>query len=66
MLVDARAEARFRGEGETLDKMAGHIPGAKNYFFQHNLADDKTFKSADEIRGAVADRCSARRPPTTS
>jgi thiosulfate/3-mercaptopyruvate sulfurtransferase len=50
VLVDARAESRFRGEGETLDKVAGHIPGARNYFFQRNLTSDKTFKSPDELR----------------
>ena len=50
VLVDARAEERFRGENETLDKKAGHIPGAKNFFFQRNLSDDKTFRSADELR----------------
>jgi thiosulfate/3-mercaptopyruvate sulfurtransferase len=49
VLVDARAEGRYRGEGETLDKVAGHIPGARNYFFQRNLTDDKTFKPADEL-----------------
>lgn len=50
VLVDARAEPRFRGENETLDKKAGHIPGARNRFFQHNLAEDKTFRSPDELR----------------
>ena len=50
VLVDARAEGRFRGENETLDKIAGHIPGARNYFFQRNLSDDKTFKSAGALR----------------
>jgi thiosulfate/3-mercaptopyruvate sulfurtransferase len=50
VLVDARAEGRFRGEGETLDKVGGHIPGAKNYFYQRNLAEDKTFKTPSEIR----------------
>ena len=50
VLVDARSEERFRGENETIDKKAGHIPGARNYFFQRNLTDDKTFKSPDELR----------------
>jgi thiosulfate/3-mercaptopyruvate sulfurtransferase len=50
MLVDARADHRFRGENETLDKRAGHIPGARNHFFQQNLAADNTFKSRDELR----------------
>jgi thiosulfate/3-mercaptopyruvate sulfurtransferase len=50
VLVDARAEGRYRGEGETLDKVAGHIPGARNYFYQRNLTAEKTFKSPDEIR----------------
>ena len=50
VLVDARAEARFRGENETLDKVAGHIPGARNFFFQRNLASDRTFKPAHQLR----------------
>jgi thiosulfate/3-mercaptopyruvate sulfurtransferase len=49
-LVDARAAPRFRGENETLDKTAGHIPGARNYFFQRNLTEDKTFKRPEELR----------------
>ena len=50
ILVDARAESRYRGEDETLDKVGGHIPGAKNFFYRRNLADDNTFKAPDQLR----------------
>jgi thiosulfate/3-mercaptopyruvate sulfurtransferase len=50
VLIDARAEERYRGENETIDPKAGHIPGARNFFFQRNLRDDKTFKSPEELR----------------
>jgi thiosulfate/3-mercaptopyruvate sulfurtransferase len=50
VLVDARSPERFRGLNETLDAVGGHIPGARNYFFQQNLAADKTFKPAAELR----------------
>jgi thiosulfate/3-mercaptopyruvate sulfurtransferase len=51
-LIDARAPDRFRGENETLDPVGGHIPGARNRFFQLNLQPDGRFKPADELRDA--------------
>jgi thiosulfate/3-mercaptopyruvate sulfurtransferase len=50
VLVDARTPERFRGIGETLDPVGGHIPGAANYFFQQNLTADKTFKSPEDLK----------------
>lgn len=48
-LLDARAADRFRGENETIDPVAGHIPGAGNRFFGDNLAADGCFKPAVEL-----------------
>jgi thiosulfate/3-mercaptopyruvate sulfurtransferase len=49
-LIDARAGARYRGEVEPLDPIAGHIPGALNRPFAENLGPDGKFKPASQLR----------------
>ncbi|MFC4161354.1 sulfurtransferase [Chitinimonas lacunae] len=50
LVVDARSPTRFAGQDETLDPVGGHIPGARNRFFQHNLEPGGRFKSAAQLR----------------
>jgi len=50
LLVDARGAERFAGRNETIDPVAGHIPGARNYPFPGNLGSDGRFLPADELR----------------
>jgi thiosulfate/3-mercaptopyruvate sulfurtransferase len=51
MLIDARAAPRYRGEVETIDKKAGHVPGAINRPFSDNLDANGRFKSPEHLRG---------------
>lgn len=50
LLVDGRSADRYRGENETIDPVAGHIPGAINRFFKDNLSADGRFKPAHTLR----------------
>lgn len=50
VVLDARDEARYRGENEPIDPVAGHIPGALCAPFTQNLTGDLTFKDAPALR----------------
>jgi thiosulfate/3-mercaptopyruvate sulfurtransferase len=50
LVIDARAAARYRGEVEPVDAVAGHVPGAINRPFAHNLDARGHFKPAAQLR----------------
>jgi thiosulfate/3-mercaptopyruvate sulfurtransferase len=52
LLVDARSAERFAGRNETLDTVAGHIPGALNHPFAANHDPQGRFLPATELRRA--------------
>ncbi|MEJ7139053.1 sulfurtransferase [Amphibiibacter pelophylacis] len=54
-LIDARSADRYRGENETLDPLAGHIPGALNRFYGLNLGPDGRFLAPDVLRAQWAE-----------
>ena len=49
-LFDSRNADRYRGENETIDPVAGHIPGAISAPYADNLNPDGTFKPAEQLR----------------
>lgn len=50
LLLDSRDPARYAGETETMDPVAGHIPGARNYFWKRNLDSAGRFLPAKQLR----------------
>jgi thiosulfate/3-mercaptopyruvate sulfurtransferase len=52
LLIDARSAERFAGENETIDPVAGHIPGALSHPFARNHDAQGRFLPAAELRRA--------------
>ena len=54
VLVDARSADRFAGRNETIDPVAGHIPGARNHPFTDNLDAAGRFLDRGSLRERFA------------
>lgn len=55
VLIDARAAARYRGEAEPIDPIAGHIPGAINIPYQANVDPTGHFLPPEVLADRFAD-----------
>lgn len=55
VVIDSRDPARYAGEVEPIDPIAGHIPGAINLPFGDNVGIDGRFRSVDDLRARFVD-----------
>jgi len=62
LLVDARAPDRYRGMNETIDPVAGRIPGAKNRYFRDNLDASGRFKQPEVLKAEFSALLGAASP----
>ncbi len=63
LLLDARGADRFAGDNETIDPVAGHVPGARNQPFALNLESDGRMRSAAAL-GSMWRAVLGATPPT--
>jgi thiosulfate/3-mercaptopyruvate sulfurtransferase len=54
VLLDVRVPARFRGETEPVDPVAGHVPGARNAPLVGNLGPDGRFLNPEDLAARFA------------
>jgi thiosulfate/3-mercaptopyruvate sulfurtransferase len=62
LLIDARGADRFAGENETIDPVAGHVPGAHSHPFARNLDAGGHFLAPEELRRAWSESLRGQPP----
>jgi thiosulfate/3-mercaptopyruvate sulfurtransferase len=55
ILIDSRELNRYKGIEEPIDPIAGHIPGAINYFWKDVLSNDGMWKESEELVNHFSD-----------
>jgi thiosulfate/3-mercaptopyruvate sulfurtransferase len=63
-LIDARSADRFAGQNETIDPVAGHVPGASNHPFAHNLDAQGRFLPPHVLRSKWLETLRGQAPAT--
>ncbi|MBO8155009.1 MAG: sulfurtransferase [Bacillaceae bacterium] len=51
VIIDSRSYERYAGIHEPIDARAGHIPGAKNYFWMDLFSEQNRWKDANRLKG---------------
>ncbi len=64
LVLDARSQARYRGDEEPFDPRAGHIPGAVSAPTADNLSPDGTFLPAADLRARFSELGAGAAPIT--
>jgi thiosulfate/3-mercaptopyruvate sulfurtransferase len=49
-IIDSREFMRYKGDHEPIDRIAGHIPGAKHSFWKDALKTTGEFKSKEDLK----------------
>ena len=62
LLIDSRSELGYRGEMEPFDPVAGHIPGARNYFYQRNWDENGRYLPAEQLRKQLTNQLGETNP----